>query len=107
MTQVTEHVQPLTSAVSAARRVRAISELPGPRKLPLRGTLLKLASTRSNTIRNTWADDFWPMYPYRAFTLDAVVISYASWLSDLLRNRPEAFRPARRMQAIVLAPGGE
>jgi cytochrome P450 len=105
MTEVTERVQPRTAAASGPRRVRAISELPGPRGLPLLGNMLQLETHRWHTILNAWADQFGPMYRYRGLNRDAVVISDASLINEVLRNRPEGFRRARRMQAIVLELG--
>ncbi len=105
MTQVTEHMQPLKNAASGSRRIRSISELPGPRGLPLLGNMLQLETSRWHTILNTWADAFGPMYRYRILNRDAVVIADASLINEVLRNRPEGFRRARRMQAIVLELG--
>ena len=105
MTQVTEPTHPRTTAASRSRRIRAISELPGPRGLPLLGNLLQLETNRWHTILNTWADEFGPMYRYRVLNRDAVVIADASLINEVLRNRPEGFRRARRMQAIVLELG--
>ena len=45
------------------------------------------------------------MYRYRVLNRDAVVIADASLINEVLRNRPEGFRRARRMQAIVLELG--
>ncbi len=55
--------------------MRAISELPGPRGLPLRGNVLQLNTGRMHTIPSAWADEFGPTYRYRIANRDAWVVA--------------------------------
>src|SRR5688500_11792167 len=99
MTQVTEPTHPRTTAAIGSRRIRAISELPGPRGLPLLGNLLQLETNRWHTILNTWADEFGPMYRYRVLNRDAVVIADASLINEVLRNRSEERRVGKECRS--------
>ena len=99
-------LQTATTATSGApRRVRSISELPGPRALPVLGNLLQLNTGRMHTILSGWADEFGPLYRYRILNKNALVVSDAALINEVLRNRPEGFRRARRLQAIILELG--
>ncbi len=84
---------------------RPIKDLPGPRGLPLLGNMLQLDTGRMHTILSQWADEFGPMYRYRLVNRDALVLSDAGLINEVLRNRPEGFQRGRRMQAIVLELG--
>ena len=105
MTEVTERTVPRGAEATGPRRIRTINELPGPRGLPLLGNMLQLKTSRWHTILNKWADEFGPVYRYRVLNRDAVVIADAGLINEVLRNRPEGFRRARRMQGIVLELG--
>ena len=84
---------------------RLISDLPGPRGLPVLGNLLQLSTSRMHRILGQWADEFGPMYRYRFGKHDAVVLADTGLINEVLRNRPEGFRRGRRLQAIVLELG--
>jgi cytochrome P450 len=105
MTAATKRAEPLATAASGYRRVRAIRELPGPRGLPLLGNILQLDTGRMHTILSKWADEFGPMYRYRVAKHDALVVADPDLINDVLRNRPDGFRRGKRMQAIVLELG--
>lgn len=96
---------PLPAKSNGPRRVRAISELPGPRGLPVLGNLLQLNTGRMHTILSAWADEFGTLYRYRIANKNALVVSDAALINEVLRNRPEGFRRARRLQAIILELG--
>ena len=84
---------------------RLIKDLPGPRGLPFLGNLLQLKTGSMHKILNRWADEFGPMYRYRIANHDAVVVSDASLINEVLRNRPDGFQRGKRMRAIVLELG--
>ena len=87
----TKRVAPLAATASGPRRVRAISELPGPRGLPELGNLLQLNTGRMHTILSAWADEFGPLYRYRIANKNALVVSDTALINEVLRNGPEGF----------------
>ena len=105
MEVATPPTDPLTAKASGPRRVRAISELPGPRGLPVLGNPLQLETGRFHTILSAWADRFGPMYRYRIANKNALVVADAGLINEVLRNRPEGFRRGKRMQAVILELG--
>ena len=105
MSEVSQRVPPLATVASGSPRLRAISELPGPRGSPLLGNLLQLNTGRMHTILDKWASEFGPMYRYRVANRNALVVADAALINEVLRNRPDGFQRGKRMQAIVLELG--
>ena len=73
--------------------------------MPVLGNLLQLNTGRMHTILSAWADEFGPLYRYRIANKNALVVSDAALINEVLRNRPEGFRRAKRLQAIILELG--
>ena len=80
----------------AARRVapvrRRISDLPGPRGLPLIGNIHQIELEHFHLALERWAREYGPLYTY-GMGPSAVVVSSDPALSEgILRARPDAYR---------------
>jgi cytochrome P450 len=85
------------STVSATRSIR---ELPGPRGLPLIGSLHQTWRLgRSHIVIEDWADRYGPLYKFRVARRLMVVVSDPEEINRVLRERPEGFRRWREIEA--------
>jgi len=76
----------------ARARLREPSELPGPKGLPLLGSLHRWDASRAHLILEEWAREHGPIYRFRLGPQPLVVVSDADAIMAVLRDRPQVFR---------------
>ena len=94
MEVATPPTDPLTAKASGPRPVRAISELPGPRGVPLLGNTLQLETSRFHSILNASADRFGPMYRYRIASRTHWWLRTLTWSTKCCATAQMAFGAA-------------
>jgi cytochrome P450 len=83
---------PARPPVGAPAAIREIGALPGPRGLPLLGSLHRWDASRAHLILEQWAREHGPIYRFRLGWQSVVVISEADAMMSVLRERPHDFR---------------
>jgi len=73
-------------------RLRRPADLPGPRGLPLIGSLHRWDASRAHLIMEGWAREHGPIYRFRLGPQPLVVVSDADATLAVLRDRPQVFR---------------
>jgi len=81
--------------------MRSISDLPGPRRLPLIGNAHQVRPGSLHLTAEKWADRYGPLYRIDFGRRKVVVIGDAETLNDLLRDRPDGFRRWREILEIT------
>jgi len=89
MTQSSPAPAPMPPSGAAPRE---IASLPGPRGLPLIGSLHRWEAARAHLILEQWAREHGPIYRFRLGPQPLVVISEADAMMSVLRERPHDFR---------------
>jgi cytochrome P450 len=72
--------------------LREIAALPGPRGLPLLGSLHRWDVSRAHLILEQWAREHGPIYRFRLGPQPLVVVSDADAMMGVLRERPHDYR---------------
>ena len=87
-------VQPgvLSAAAPPAARPRTLSDLPGPRRLPLLGNLPSLGLERLHATLERWAARFGPVFRVDFGPRPMIVVDDAALIQQALRDRPGTFR---------------
>lgn len=81
--------------------VRSISDLPGPRRLPLLGNAHQVRPESLHQTAEKWAERYGPLYRFDLGTRKVVVIGDVETLNSLLRDRPDGFRRWREILQIT------
>lgn len=81
-----------SSPPGAPAPLREPRDLPGPRGLPLLGSLHRWDVTRAHLILEQWAREHGPIYRFRLGPQPLVVVSDADAMMTVLRERPHTFR---------------
>jgi cytochrome P450 len=71
---------------------RSISDLPGPKRLPLIGNAHQIRPESLHLTAEAWADRYGPLYRFDIGRRKVVAIGDAETLNALLRDRPDGFR---------------
>jgi cytochrome P450 len=71
---------------------RSISDLPGPRRLPLIGNAHQIRPESLHLTAEAWADRYGPLYRFDIGRRKVIAIGDAETLNALLRDRPDGFR---------------
>ncbi len=80
---------------------RSISDLPGPRRLPLIGNAHQLRPATLHQTAERWADRYGPVYRLEFGPRKVVVIGEVEALNAALRDRPDGFRRWREILEIT------
>lgn len=83
----------------------ALEALPGPPALPVLGHLLQLDTPRMHQQLEQWAQAWGPLYALRFGRRRVLVCGDHEAIAETLRDRPEGFRRAARMQEISAEMG--
>jgi cytochrome P450 len=86
---MTQHPTPQSPS---GGRPQEASALPGPRGLPLLGSLHRWEPSRAHLILEQWAREHGPIYRLRLGPQPMVVVSDADAIMSVLRERPNEFR---------------
>jgi cytochrome P450 len=89
----------------AARASREIADLPGPRALPLVGSLFQIERRRLHRNVEAWGREFGPFFRLKLGRRVLLVVSDHEALNAALRDRPDGFRRTRLLEVIGLEMG--
>ena len=82
-----------------------ISELPGPRGLPILGNVLQIEASQMHLTAEKWSRQYGERFRFRLGPREIVVFSNPELIASLLRERPEGFRRTPRLRAIAKEMG--
>ena len=94
------HVPGPGSTAGAARPRRAIADLPGPRGLPLVGSLFQLDLDRLHHVFEGWARRYGLVFRYRFGPRTIVCVADAALIEEVLRARPETYSRFRKVAPV-------
>lgn len=81
--------------------LRAVAAMPGPRGLPLLGSILDIDLEVFHQRLERWADQYGNLYRFRMGPRSIVVTSDADTIKRMFRERPDLFRRTRRLADAV------
>ncbi len=84
---------------------RMISDLPGPRGLPLVGNLLQLDLDQLHRVLGRWCDEFGTMFTFRLGTRPVVAIAEPELIQEILRQRPQRYRRIDTIESVFREMG--
>jgi cytochrome P450 len=82
-----------------------ISDLPGPRGLPVLGNALQIESTSLHLTAEKWSRTYGEVFRFRIGPRQLVVLSNPETIATALRDRPDGFRRTTRMSRIATEMG--
>jgi cytochrome P450 len=82
-----------------------ISELPGPRGLPILGNALQIKASRMHLTAEKWSRAYGEYFRFRIGPREIVVLSNPETIAAALRDRPDGFRRTPRLRAIAQEMG--
>jgi cytochrome P450 len=91
----------------ASPRLRRLRDLPGPRRWPLVGNALQVQLHKVHQNVESWVKRYGPMLYVRIGAFPLLVVSDHELIASLLRDRPDTFRRASRLQEIMFEMGIE
>ena len=80
---------------------RSLSQLPGPKGLPLLGNSLQLDMSRFHLILEQWCETFGPVFTFKIGTRPIVVIADPALANTMLRDRPEGYRRLATIEPVL------
>jgi cytochrome P450 len=86
--------------MSTEKTARLMSQLPGPKGLPVVGNFLQLDVQKMHSILEAWADLYGGLYKFRLFHKTIVAISDPVLIQSILRDRPKTYRRGGNIEQI-------
>jgi cytochrome P450 len=85
--------------------MRTLTELPGPRGLPLVGNLLQLDLKQLHRVLERWCNEFGPLYTFKLGRKPVVVIADPELIQTILRQRPTVYRRVGTIESVFTEMG--
>src|SRR5437016_14653794 len=85
--------------------MRTLTDLPGPRGLPLLGNLLQLDLKQLHRVLERWCGEFGTLYAFALGRRPVVVVADPEVNQYILRNRPESSRRVRTIEPVFKEMG--
>ncbi len=80
---------------------KRISDLPGPRGLPLLGNLLQIDTARLHLIAEDWCRRYGPYFRFRIGPREIFAVADAETIGAILRDRPDGFQRSSRLGRVA------
>ena len=96
--------QCFANAISDAT-MRTLTELPGPKGLPLLGNLLQLDLKQLHRVLERWSDEFGTLYKFELGQRPVVVVTDPELNQTILRNRPKLYRRLGTIEPVFQEMG--
>ena len=80
---------------------RRLSELPGPKGLPLLGNLLELDLQHLHQVLGNWCQKYGAVYSFKLGPKPVLVISEPDLIQSILRNRPARYRRFGAIETVL------
>lgn len=87
------------SAISS--ELKTIVDLPAPKGVPVMGNFFQVDFERFHQQLERWCDELGPIFKFKMGSREVVCLADTTLINDMLRNRPEAFRRRRSLEAII------
>ena len=85
--------------------MRTLSDLPGPKGLPLLGNLLQLNFKQLHRILQRWCDEFGTLYKFRVGLRQMIAIADPELIQQILRSRPKLYRRLGTIEPVTKEMG--
>ena len=85
--------------------MRTLTELPGPKGLPLVGNLLQLDLKQLHRVLERWGDEFGALYKFELGQRPVVVVTDPELNQTILRNRPKLYRRLGTIESVFQEMG--
>src|SRR4029077_20741271 len=85
--------------------MRTLSDLPGPKGLPLLGNLLQLNFKRLHRVLERWCNEFGTLYAFKLGVRRVVVVADPELIQHILRNRPKLYRRLGTIEPVTKEMG--
>ena len=96
---------PLRAHSDSVLRRRTLTDLPGPKGLPLVGNLFQLDLNRLHVILEQWADTYGPVYKFAIGRKPVVAVAEPDLINEVLRKRPEVYRRLGSIEPVLKEMG--
>ncbi|MEJ8855762.1 cytochrome P450 [Variovorax robiniae] len=80
--------------------LRQVTDLPGPRGLPLLGNLLQLDPPRMHQQLEQWCKEFGPFFKVKVGRSHLLIVADHQAVAAMLRDRPDGFKRTTRLEQI-------
>jgi cytochrome P450 len=78
-----------------------IRDLPGPRGLPILGSMLQIDSSQLHLVAEKWSREYGEYFRFRLGRRELLVIRNPEAIASVLRDRPDGFSRTARLTAIA------
>ena len=78
----------------------SLSQLPGPKGLPILGNLLQIDLQKLHSILEEWADIYGDIYKFKLANKTVVAISEPTLIQNILRDRPDTYRRVSSIERV-------
>jgi cytochrome P450 len=100
---------PASHTLTPPRRIRRVTDLPGPRAWPLLGNLPQIRRAHVHLDVERWARQYGPLFRITLGPQPIIVLTDHEHIATVLRDRPDGFRRNAHLQNVAremgLTPG--
>ena len=87
--------------MTSIAKPRSISQLPGPKGLPVLGNLLQIDLLKLHSILENWSETYGGIFKFKVAGKTILGISDTELIQQILRERPETFRRVSSIESIA------
>ena len=81
--------------------LNSLSQLAGPKGLPIFGNLLQIDLQKLHSILEEWSDNYGEMYTFKIANKAVVAISDPMLIQNILRDRPQTYRRVSSIERVA------